>query len=196
MTSDLKISIIRLLKRGKTYREIGKQVNCAHSTVAYWSHKSGIQSKNIPKVFTKQKLKDFAVFYSKHSAQATASYFGISKTTILRHCPKKKRKLLSKKELDYRNYYRVKLIRQERKIAAIAYKGGKCELCGYNKCIASLDFHHKLSTKKSFALSDSRQYLKWSKVLKELDKCLLVCANCHREIHYNEKNRTNKDNRS
>lgn len=64
----------------------------------------------------------------------------------------------------------------------IEYKGGKCEICGYDNCHAALDFHHLDPSSKEFAISNS--YCKSLDVLKkEVDKCILVCANHHREIH-------------
>ena len=68
----------------------------------------------------------------------------------------------------------------------VEYKGNQCEICGYNKCIAALDFHHKNPEEKDFNLSDRNIKLDWEKIKQELDKCILVCANCHREIHYKE----------
>ena len=63
------------------------------------------------------------------------------------------------------------------------YKGSKCEKCGYNKCSEALEFHHKNPEEKDFNLSDRNLILDWQEIKKELDKCILVCANCHREIH-------------
>lgn len=68
----------------------------------------------------------------------------------------------------------------------VQYKGGQCELCGYNKCEGALDFHHKNPQEKDIEIS------KWnfnynqdiSIFLHEVDKCMLLCANCHREQHY------------
>lgn len=72
------------------------------------------------------------------------------------------------------------------KIKAVEYKGGKCELCGYNKCISALDFHHLDPTQKDFGISDqSRKKSTWEIIQPELDKCILVCSNCHRELHHN-----------
>ena len=65
----------------------------------------------------------------------------------------------------------------------VNYKGGACELCGYKKCLAALEFHHKDPSKKDFAISKSRLKKMNDETMKELDKCLLLCANCHREIH-------------
>ena len=66
---------------------------------------------------------------------------------------------------------------------ALEYKGSKCEKCGYNKCSEALEFHHKNPEEKDFNLSDRNLILDWQEIKKELDKCILVCANCHREIH-------------
>lgn len=73
--------------------------------------------------------------------------------------------------------------RQKVKLKCIEYKGGKCERCGYNKCVYALDFHHLNLKEKDFNIS-KKSYLSWDKIKAELDKCILVCANCHREIHF------------
>lgn len=61
---------------------------------------------------------------------------------------------------------------------------GKCEKCGYNKSTRALTFHHIREEDKKFSL-DSRNILsqKWENILKELDKCQLLCFNCHMEHH-------------
>ncbi|MBR8838656.1 MAG: HNH endonuclease [Stigonema ocellatum SAG 48.90 = DSM 106950] len=64
----------------------------------------------------------------------------------------------------------------------VAYKGGKCSRCGYNRCIDALEFHHINPTEKDLPLSAGKGY-SFEKAKAELDKCILVCANCHREIH-------------
>lgn len=64
----------------------------------------------------------------------------------------------------------------------VDYKGGACALCGYSKCLGALHFHHMDGDEKEFNLSDSLGR-SWKVIEEELDKCLLVCANCHAEIH-------------
>jgi 5-methylcytosine-specific restriction endonuclease McrA len=66
---------------------------------------------------------------------------------------------------------------------AIAYKGGKCCRCGYSKCTSALEFHHLDPAEKDFAISGRGCTISWKKLEKELEKTILVCANCHREIH-------------
>ena len=68
------------------------------------------------------------------------------------------------------------------KIKAVNYLGGKCASCGYNKCVEALDFHHLDPNKKEFSISQAKSH-SFSKVKPELDKCVLLCANCHREEH-------------
>lgn len=60
-------------------------------------------------------------------------------------------------------------------------RGGKCERCGYSKCLAALEWHHK-DDNKEFTIS---KRLDWSyeRLLAETSKCDLLCANCHREEH-------------
>lgn len=64
---------------------------------------------------------------------------------------------------------------------AIEYLSGKCFLCGYNKCYQAMDFHHKDNEMKEFTISGWYN-LSWEKLRKELDKCVLLCSNCHREV--------------
>lgn len=65
---------------------------------------------------------------------------------------------------------------------AVDYKGGKCNKCGYNKCLAALQFHHLNPKEKDFIISN-KLTTSFKKIKNELDKCMLVCANCHFEIH-------------
>ena len=65
---------------------------------------------------------------------------------------------------------------------AVEYKGGKCEICGYSKCLAALEFHHLDSKEKDFNITTGNNK-SWKRIKLELDKCQLVCSNCHREIH-------------
>ncbi len=72
--------------------------------------------------------------------------------------------------------------RKKIKTLAVEYKGGKCQLCGYAKCIGALELHHINSKEKSFGIGDRGYTRSWDKIRNELDKCVLLCANCHREV--------------
>ena len=86
-----------------------------------------------------------------------------------------------------KNSYSVQKRRIKLKMMAVKYKGGKCERCGYDKCVDSFDFHHRDPAQKDFGIGSAGVTRSWEKTKKELDKCLLLCANCHREEHYNLK---------
>lgn len=79
---------------------------------------------------------------------------------------------------------RIMRIQQTLKQKYINYLGGECNKCGYNQCIAALDFHHKNPKEKDFNISKYKSSDNWDKIKPELDKCILLCANCHRELHY------------
>ena len=80
------------------------------------------------------------------------------------------------------NSCHVNTRRFEVKRKAIKYKGGACSECGYNRCAAALVFHHIDPADKGFALG-GRHSLSWPRLRRELDKCVLLCMNCHAEIH-------------
>lgn len=85
-----------------------------------------------------------------------------------------------------RREYLIKAVakrRQRLKQLAVEYKGGKCQICGYDRCISALDFHHLDGSKKKFGLSRDGITRSWESTRAELKNCVLVCANCHREIH-------------
>lgn len=73
--------------------------------------------------------------------------------------------------------------RDKLKELAIEYKGGCCQKCGYNKCLGALEFHHLDPNEKDFGIAEKGITRSFEKLKVELDKCILVCANCHREMH-------------
>lgn len=60
--------------------------------------------------------------------------------------------------------------------------GGRCVVCGYKKYAGALDFHHINPKTKNFALSVKGLSYSWARIVKEAQKCVLVCKNCHMEI--------------
>ena len=73
--------------------------------------------------------------------------------------------------------------RRRRKENLMRVCGNKCMLCGYNRSPAALEFHHIDPTQKAYGLASGGTCHDLEADLKEVKKCLLVCANCHREIH-------------
>ena len=72
----------------------------------------------------------------------------------------------------------------ERKNHLFNLRGGKCEICGYKKNLAAIDFHHSDQSKKEMVL-DGRKLSNstMNSILLEFEKCVVMCANCHREHH-------------
>ncbi len=78
--------------------------------------------------------------------------------------------------------------RDKLKILSINHMGGCCSICGYNKCVSALEFHHIDPKEKDFAISGKGLTRSFDKLKIELSKCICVCANCHREIHEELRN--------
>jgi hypothetical protein len=79
---------------------------------------------------------------------------------------------------------RVITYRHEFKNRIVASLGGKCVICGYNKCYSSLITHHIDPSIKEFTLGSAmKTVMKWEFAVTELRKCVLLCNNCHGELH-------------
>jgi len=99
---------------------------------------------------------------------------------------KNRESMAEKRTYADRRVYLIEVVRRRRKELrqrAIAHKGGCCQVCGYDRCMEALEFHHTSSSHKDFGISSKGYTRSWEKVREELRKCILVCANCHREIH-------------
>ena len=64
----------------------------------------------------------------------------------------------------------------------IAYKGGKCARCDYDECHAAMEFHHIDPAEKDPNFASMRSW-GFERAKSELDKCILLCSNCHRSLH-------------
>ena len=80
----------------------------------------------------------------------------------------------------------IRLKKQVIKHKLITYKGGKCGKCGYDKCEGALQFHHRDPSQKEFTIAEVNvnNLFSMQTLLDEVDKCDLLCANCHAEEHY------------
>lgn len=92
--------------------------------------------------------------------------------------------------MEGRGYYRCKRCRSEsvtarrRRVKAIlvAEAGGRCTLCGYDRCQAALAFHHLDPSQKQLVVSANGNGLAIDILRAEAAKCVLLCANCHAEV--------------
>lgn len=79
---------------------------------------------------------------------------------------------------------RKKVWRQRARIHLAKAFGGKCCICGYDKCISALDYHHIVSEEKDAAVSRGmKNGWAWSRIINEAKKCTIICCRCHRELH-------------
>lgn len=85
-------------------------------------------------------------------------------------------------------YEKQKQYKENCKERAFHYKGSKCEMCGFDEPIMDFyDFHHTDESIKMRAMTDMFGHFGWTKIKEELDKCVMVCALCHRRIHYEQR---------
>lgn len=74
--------------------------------------------------------------------------------------------------------------RKKLKLHLIALHGGKCSICGYDRCSDALEFHHIDARNKNFSIGSANpKHTTWDEVCEEAEKCIVVCSNCHRELH-------------
>lgn len=165
-----------LIQQNKSTYSIATELGLSQTTVRYWLKKYGLKTK--PKYdcyaysvngvdLTKRKCPQ-----CQEIKEINRENFYIRKNTSKPHawCKKCNDKIAYAKQL-------------ERKRKAVEYKGNKCCICGYNRYVGALDFHHIDPSKKDFNISELRSYT-WEHIKKEVDKCILVCKNCHAEIHH------------
>ena len=105
----------------------------------------------------------------------TCSPFGLHNTRALFRAP------VQKGNADKFRRWQEKE-RRARKARLVAAFGGKCTQCGYNRCAAALEFHHRDPHGKCFSLNKGNLLRARDEVLTKAEKCTLLCANCHREL--------------
>lgn len=151
----------KLYEEGYSKKEIGKILKISRYIVDKYLGK--IKNKKTCLICSKE-------FEIKNNKQTT--------------CSKQCRSEFKKEYLKKRGYEYEKLVtwRIKQKNKAVEYKGGKCVICKYDRCKSALEFHHIDPSEKDFNISSTKNR-KFEDIINELDKCILVCANCHREIH-------------
>lgn len=67
---------------------------------------------------------------------------------------------------------------------AVEYRGGECLYCGYSRCVSAMEFHHLDPETKEFGISAACAKTRaWEVIRRELDKCVILCCRCHRELN-------------
>lgn len=136
-----------------------------------------LKSENSKKISDDIILQMQTLYLTLESAEKVAKVLNVGLNTVKKYVKLKKQK----------NYWTGKNplapIERKRKLKQqlVEYKGGKCCLCGYDKSMRSLHFHHLDEKTKEFDVTSKGYNI--DRLKKEADKCILVCANCHGEIH-------------
>lgn len=144
-----------LLSRKLSQRQIAKELECSQTTVRYWLKRHQLSTK-----------KENYYLCTRCGENDSNRFYGHQKS-VCKRC----RNIEDKQK------------RQRYKEQAIEYLGSKCNICGYDKCNQALEFHHLDQSKKSDKYVSMRNWSFESKK-EELDKCILLCCRCHREVHY------------
>lgn len=172
MIKDIKKEDIeRLVDNGFSTRDIAKELGIAQTTARYYLKRFNLKTRGSSLVASLEckncgkSLKDLPTRIGSFC------------------CSSCKFKYYTQNPSGKANgYYKNRYIKN--KVALINYAGGKCVKCGHDK-LCSLDFHHRNPEDKSFEIN-AQTCIRFSldNLKKEADKCDLVCANCHRAIHY------------
>lgn len=147
--------LLQLVSKNKSIREIASELKTSPTNIRYWLKKFSLAT--IPKPHVPPKCAcgetDPKKFYGK-------------KKRICGKC---------------HNQYTLAAGQRKRK-KAVALFGGQCCYCKYNRCIQSLNFHHTDPKRKDPNFRSMRGW-SWERIVEELKQCILVCRNCHGEIH-------------
>jgi hypothetical protein len=174
-TTINKIKEFRL--NNKKYSEILSEINISEDKLKKICRKldlHGCINNHKAKNLTLEIIKK--TYNETKSKKKTAKILGVSFETI--------KKRLTDYFLNKNNITKSQAVinwRKRKKQELVEYKGGCCERCGYNKSTRALQFHHLDPNEKDFTIS--RKSYSIERLKKEVDKCILVCANCHLEIH-------------
>jgi hypothetical protein len=150
-----------------------------------WTEKEiGYLKENYPQRIKIKVLMD-KLNRSRRAIQHKASRLEISRKRFVFDKPKQSRKVIEKRyyEKHKKELYRNKKKRVNERTKEFKKRlGGECSKCGYKKCLPALEFHHNSGDKEGNVSHLIKDFSK-QKALKEIKKCILLCANCHREVH-------------
>jgi len=161
-----------LLNQGFSTNEVGKQLGYTGAGIRYHMNKYDLHSdhksiQNKPKTPIIAGTKECG---KCHNILPVEDFYIRKNEALTSYCKKC-------------NYKEQHSLLKRRKIEILSKFGNKCSICGYNKCIAALEFHHIDPKEKEFSLGNAKT-TNLDRLLLEMNKCILVCSNCHKEIHY------------
>ena len=174
MDIKIKEQVIKLRRKGLTYNEIRDITKVKNTTISDIVRPLNLGGNSIKKL-TPELIEEIQAKYNEiGNLKKVVKLYHISferLSKVIKHGKKKK----------VSNTEAVESWRKRKKKALVEYKGGKCQCCGYYRCIEALEFHHLDPNIKSFTISGKSK--SFNSLKSEVDKCILVCSNCHKEIH-------------
>jgi len=162
--------LVNLIELGYSQRKIADELKCSQGSVKYWLNTFELKTKTnqynkkdrVDKFCPKcEKVKPLIDFYKR-----------INRNDVGGYCKK------------CSNAYHTNRVK-EVKLKMISYKGNQCEDCELKlekSHYSVFEFHH-LEPKQKDPNFDKIKYQSWDKITNELDKCAILCANCHRIRH-------------
>ena len=148
---------------GLSTRQLAEKFECSQTNVRYYLKKYGMKTKKLAQGSERvcpmcKASKDASLFYNRRGKEGSSPYCKLC--------------------TNLQTVQRTRRLKSE----AVQYKGGACEHCGYDRFDGALEFHHLDPNEKDFNIS-RRRSKGIDKIKDELDKCILLCSNCHREEH-------------
>lgn len=176
--------IIKLRKDGLSYKQICDKTGLSKGTVSKYCRglNENFAKYENPFKFDKKDIdKAQKIYDSGMSLREVGKIVGITRQTLSKYLNIKEK--ISKKENESKrdDVERVKKWKKNLRNEIVQKSGGKCVICGYNKSIRALHFHHLDPKEKDFRISIGS--ISKELLLNEIKKCILVCSNCHCEIH-------------
>ncbi len=164
----------QLRSQGWSLQKIADELGYSKS----WASKY-TKAVQLPEFKRKELAKRGGLFNGNEKDSKSQTRIEIGEANWVEH--EKARRLRKRKRWEEKHPNYVRNRKQEIKRKLVKYKGGKCQKCGYDRCIAALDFHHRDPSIKEFSLSRSQKSFAKQKI--EADKCDLLCKICHAELH-------------
>jgi DNA replicative helicase MCM subunit Mcm2 (Cdc46/Mcm family) len=178
----IKNEILRLSILGFNYNQIKEKLNCSKGTISYHLSKNVQEKKELKRENKKNLINEIINNLPKTRQIFDELYYDkLTKLEIqfFYNSFYKKPYMGTRKNNVPKEYYRIKRLNIKKELVDL--KGGSCEICGYNKSLRALEFHHINPKDKDFNLSGMVRLTE--EIKKELKKCMLVCSNCHAELH-------------
>lgn len=165
-----------LIEADATLREMAERLDRSISNVRYWLDKHGLRRETGARgrrPLVPRSEVDAAVAAGVRTLIATCPHHGSTTFVIENSGRARCRQCRMDRVTEWRRRAKRRLVEEA---------GGACRLCGYDRCMAALEFHHRDPRQKSFPLSLRGVTKRFSELQKEAAKCVLLCANCHAEV--------------